>query len=175
MSALAAQNVNFAVRADILLAAVISLSLLRGKKYAAYFAVITGFLFDLTVGNPYCFSPFVFYLCAYFAPTAASPFSHKTPLSATLVGCMLLPIKSIITVFYLIAVWKDATIPTIIFRAALPEYLVNVLAVCVVFSVMRILMALFKIPVRKAHDERMHPLPEKMYDRQRRLCRFLRR
>ncbi len=148
LSASIAESLNYAVKADILLASVISLSLLRGKKYAAYYAVITGFLFDLTVGNPYSFSPLVYYACAYLAPTAASPFSHRSPLSAALVGAMLLPIKSIITVFYLIAVWRDATVGGIILRAVIPEYIVNVLAVCVMFSAVRILMALFKIPVK---------------------------
>lgn len=137
------------VKADILLGAVISLSLVRGKKYASYYAVISGFIFDVFVGNPYAFSPVVFFLCAYFAGLAASPFSHRTPLSAALAGAMLLWVKALFSFFYLIAVSGDSGAGDIFIFGVLPEYIANILITALVFSVMRILMAIFRIPTRE--------------------------
>lgn len=136
-------------KADILLGSVISLSLLRGKKYASYYALVSGFLFDVIVGNPYSFSPVVFFLCAYFAGLAASPFSHKTPLSVLLASAMLLWVRALFSFFYLIAVSGDSGAGDILLFGVLPEYIANILITTLVFSVMRILMAVFRIPTRE--------------------------
>lgn len=138
------------VKADLLLASVISLGLLRGRKYASYFAVSFGFIFDIFIGNPYAFSPVVYFLCGYFASRAATPFSRKTPLSVLLISAMLLWIKAIVSLFYLIAVSSSKTpTATLILKGVLPEYIVNILAAAVIFAFMRILMAIFKIPLKE--------------------------
>ena len=138
------------VRADVLLGSVISLGLLGGRKKAAYYGLISGFLFDVFIGNPYSFSPLVFLLCGYFAGPFCKPFSHRTPLSAMLVAGMLVWIKSLFSFFYLIAVTKDVGIGSLIFAGILPEYIANVIIAAVIFSIMRILMALFRIQTVQA-------------------------
>ena len=138
------------VRGDVLLCSVISLGLLGGRKKAAYFGIISGFLFDIFIGNPYAFSPLVFLLCGYFAGPFCKPFSHRTPLSAMLVAAMLVWIKSLFSFFYLVAVTKNVGIASLIFAGILPEYIVNVLISAVIFSIMRILMALFRIQTVQA-------------------------
>lgn len=136
------------VKADFLVASVISLGLLRGKKYASLFALPAGFLFDIFVGNPYMFSPLVFFLCAWFSSLAATPFSKRTPITATIISAELLLIKAIVSFFYLIAVSGDSGTGKILLLGVLPEYIVNVVVCAIVFSVMRILMALFRISPR---------------------------
>ncbi len=134
--------------ADILLGSVISLGLLRGKKRASLFGMVVGFIFDIYVGNPYDFSPLIYFLCAYCANYAATPFSRKTPLSAMLVAAMLVWIKSLFSFFYLIATSGESGIPTILLYGVLPEYIANVISAAVCFTVMRIAMAIFRIPVK---------------------------
>ncbi len=136
-------------RADILLAAVISLGLLRGKKYASYYAVVVGFVFDLYIGNPYSFSPLVFFLCGYFASLAARPFSHRTPLSVIFISAMLVWIKSLVSFFYLVATSGDSGASNILLLGVIPEYIANIIACTVIFTVIRILMALLRIPVKE--------------------------
>ena len=139
------------VKAYILLGAVISASLLQGKKYASYFALAAGFLFDVFVGNPYALSPIVYFLCAYSANFAASPFSRKTPLSVLLISAALLLIKALFSFFYLFATASSGgqSAVRLILSGVLPEYVANILAAVIVFTVMRILMAIFRIPVRE--------------------------
>lgn len=137
------------VKADILLAAVISLGLLRGKKYASYFAVVSGFVFDLYIGNPYSFSPLVFFLCGYFASLASRPFSHRNPLSVLLISAMLLWTRSIFSFFFLTATSGDSGTLSILLYGVLPEYIVNIITCSLIFAVIRILMAIFKIPVKE--------------------------
>lgn len=138
------------VRADLLLCSVISVGLLGGRKKAAYFGLITGFVYDIFIGNPYAFSPLVFLICGYFAGPFCKPFSHRTPLSALLVAAMLVWIKSLLSFFYLIAVTKDVNLLNLLLLGILPEYIANVLCAAVVFAVMRILMAIFRIPTVEA-------------------------
>ena len=138
---------SMTVKSDLLLCSVISLGLLGGRKKAAFYGIIVGFIFDIFIGNPYAFSPLVFLLCGYFADPLSAPFSHRTPLSVLLVAGMLLWIKSLFSFFYLIAVNTQVGVAAIIFKAVLPEYLINAVACALVFAVMRILMALFRIPV----------------------------
>lgn len=138
------------VKADLLLCSVISMGLLGGRKKAAYFGLITGFVFDVFIGNPYAFSPLVFLICAYFAGPCCKPFSHRTPLSAMLVAAMLVWIKSLFSFFYLIAVTKDAGLFSLLLLGVLPEYIANVISTAVIFAVMRILMAVFRIPTVEA-------------------------
>ncbi len=140
---------GISVRADILLAAIISLGLLRGKKYASYYAVGVGFLFDLYIGNPYCFSPFVFFLCGYFASLAARPFSHRSPLSVIFISAMLVWIKSLFSFFYLVATSGDSGTFSILLLGVVPEYIANIIACALIFAIIRILMALLKIPVKE--------------------------
>ncbi len=142
------------VKADILLGSVISLGLLGKRKYASYFAVVTGFVFDVFVGNPYAFSPLVYFLCAYFARNAAVPFSQKTPLSVMLISCMLLWIKAAFSFFYLFAASSGVSAGTVIFIGVLPEFIANVLAATVMFMIMRIAMAVFRIPVAEDNGRR---------------------
>lgn len=136
------------VKGDILLASVISLGLLRGKRYASIFALPAGFLFDIFVGNPYMFSPLVFFLCAWFSSLAATPFSKRTPITASIISAELLLIKALVSFFYLIAVSGDSGTSSILLLGVLPEYLANIIACAIVFSVMRILMALFRVSPR---------------------------
>lgn len=137
------------VKADVLLAAVIATGLLKGKKYASYFAVISGFVFDLYVGNPYSFSPLVFFLCGYFASFAARPFSHRNPLSVIFISAMLVWIKALVSFFYLIATAGESGGLSIILYGIIPEYFANILACTIVFTIIRLLMAVFRIPVRE--------------------------
>ena len=141
---------GLAVKADFLLCSVISIGLLGGRKKAAYFGLISGFVFDVFVGNPYAFSPIVFLICAYYAGPFCKPFSHRTPLSALLVAAMLVWIKSLFSFFYLIAVTKDVPLFNLLALGVLPEYVANVLFSALIFSIMRILMALFRIPTVEA-------------------------
>lgn len=136
------------IKADVLLASVISLGLLRGKKYACIFALPTGFIFDVFVGNPYMFSPLVFFLCAWFSSLAATPFSKRTPITAAIISAILLLIKALVSFFYLIAVSGDSGTSTILLLGVLPEYIANIIVCALVFSIMRILMALFRISPR---------------------------
>ena len=138
------------VKADILLCSVISLGLLGGRKRAAYYGLVIGFIFDVAIGNPYAFSPLIFLICAYFAGPMCKPFSHRTPLSAMLVAAMLVWTKSLLTFFFLIAVTKDVGLFSILFVGVLPEYVVNVLSSAIIFAIMRILMAVFRIPTIEA-------------------------
>ena len=138
------------IRADILLGSVISLGLLGGRKKAACFGLVSGFLFDVFIGNPYAFSPLVFLLCGYFAGPFCKPFSHRTPLSAMLVAAMLVWTKSLFSFFYLIAVTKNVAVGNLLLLGILPEYVANVLAAAIIFSIMRILMALFRIDTVQA-------------------------
>ncbi len=138
------------VKADILLCSVISLGLLGGRKKAAYFGLVTGFIFDVFIGNPYAFSPLVFLICGYFAGPFCKPFSHRTPLSAMLVAAMLVWTKSLFSFFYLIAVTKDVGLFSLLLLGVLPEYAANVLFSAIIFAVMRILMAIFRIPTVEA-------------------------
>ena len=142
------KSLSFSVGADILLGSVISLGLLRGKKYAAIFGMTVGFIFDVYVGNPYDFSPLIYFLCAYCANYAATPFSRKTPLSALLVAAMLVWIKSLFSFFYLIATSGESGIATVLLCGVLPEYIANVAATAICFAVMRITMAIFRIPTK---------------------------
>lgn len=137
------------VKADILLAAVISLGLLRGKKYASYYAVVSGFLFDLYIGNPYSFSPLVFFLCAYFASLAARPFSHRSPLSVVFISAMLVWIKSLLSFFYLVATSGDSGTFSIFVLGVIPEYIANIIASVIIFVIIRVLMAFLRIPVKE--------------------------
>lgn len=143
-----ARQLGITVKADLLLAAVISLGLLQGKKYAAVYALAAGFIFDVFVGNPYAFSPVVYFLCGYFAEKAAAPFSRKTPLSVLLIAAMLLWIKALASFFYLMAISRDVSPAVLLTNGVVPEYLVNVISTALIFAVMRILMALFRIPVQ---------------------------
>ncbi len=138
------------VKADILLCSVISMGLLGGRKKAAYFGLITGFVFDVFIGSPYAFSPLVFLICGYFAGPFCKPFSHRTPLSAMLVAAMLVWAKSLFSFFYLIAVTKDVGLFSLLLLGVLPEYAANVLCSAIIFAVMRILMAVFRIPTVEA-------------------------
>jgi rod shape-determining protein MreD len=137
------------IKADILLAGIITMGLLRGKKSASYYALITGFLFDVYIGNPYCFSPLVFFLCGYFAGFAARPFSHRTPLSVAFISGMLVWIKSVFSLFYLMATSGDSGAGAILVFGILPEYIANIIACVIIFTIIRILMALFRIHVKE--------------------------
>ena len=142
-----AKLTSLTVRADLLLCSVIGLGLLGGRKKAAVYGMIFGFIFDVYIGNPYSFSPLVFLLCGYFASPMSAPFSHRTPLSVLLVGASLLWIKALFSFFYLLAVSSQVGAGAVILKSVLPEYIVNVVACSLVFAIMRILMAVFKIPV----------------------------
>ncbi len=152
--ALTMTSAGITVKADILLGSVISLGLLTKRKYASYFAVVSGFVFDVFVGNPYAFSPLVYFLCAYFARNAAVPFSRKTPLSVMLISCMLLWIRAVFSFFYLFAASSGVSTSTVIFIGVLPEFIANVLAATVMFMIMRIMMAVFRIPVAEDNGRR---------------------
>lgn len=141
------------LRPDLLLCCVICLALLEGKRYTAPYALTAGFILDVSVGNPYMFSPVVFFLCSYFAEKAASPFARKTPLSVLLCGAQVLLIRAIFSFLYLIAVSRDASVGQLIRLGVLPEYLINTAATALVFAVMRILTALFRIPVFEQGSE----------------------
>lgn len=149
LALIGSKRAGLTVRGDILLGAVLSLSLLKGRRYASYFAVVVGFLLDVFVGNPYAFSAPVYFLCAWFAKYAAAPFARKTPLSVLLIAAMLLPIRSLVSFFYLIAVNADTSVGVLLLHGILPEYVVNVLLCVVVFAVMRIAAALFRVTVRE--------------------------
>lgn len=141
------KSLGVTVKLDLLLCCTICLALLEGKRYAAPYALTAGFLFDVLVGNPYAFSPIVWFLCSYFAEKAAAPFSRKTPLSVLLVGAQVLAIKAVFSFLYLIAVSRDASVGQLFFLGVLPEYLVNTVGTALVFSIMRILAALFRVPL----------------------------
>lgn len=140
-------RLGITVRLDLLLCCVLSLALMEGKRYAAPYALTVGFVFDVAVGNPYTFSPIVFFLCSYFAEKAAAPFSRKTPLSVMLCAAQVFLIKAVFSFLYLAAVSGDASVGELLYRGVLPEYLINLFGAGVVFAVMRILTALFRIPV----------------------------
>lgn len=148
LAVLGSKRAGLTVRGDILLAVVLSLSLLKGRRYAAYFALSVGFLFDVFVGNPYAFSPTVYFLCVWLARYAAAPFARKTPLSVLLIAAQLMPIRSLVSFFYLIAVNAEASVGTLLLHGVLPEYIANVLLCVAVFAVMRISAAAFRVAVR---------------------------
>lgn len=142
-----AKNLGLTIKLDLLLCCTICLALLEGKRYCAPYALTVGFLFDVLVGNPYSFSPIVYFLCSYFAEKAAAPFSRKTPLSVLLTAAQVLAIKAIFSFLYLIAVSRDVSVGKLFFMGILPEYLINAVGTALVFSVMRISAALFRVPV----------------------------
>lgn len=149
LSVKAADGTGITVGADILLGSVISLGLLRGKKYAAIFGITIGFIFDVYVGNPYEFSPLIYFLCAYYASLASTPFSRRTPLSVLLISAMLLWVKAVFSFFYLIAVSGESGAAKVLLLGVIPEYIGNIVACALCFAVMRIGMAIFRIPVKE--------------------------
>ncbi len=129
---------------DILFALVLCTAILNSKRRAVIFGIIFGFVVELTCNVP-AFSPLVYCICGHFAYGLSSSFAGRGAVNAMITAMPLLLPRVLVSTFYLLGTWHDISFAGIMLGAVLPEFIYNVLAVGVVFLLLRLLMRIFKI------------------------------
>lgn len=132
------------VKPDLLFALVLSTAILNSRRRAVILGIIFGFVVDVTCGTP-MLSPLVYCLCGHYAYSVSSGYAGTGAVNAMLSALPLLLSKVIVSTFYLLATWHDISFIDILLGAVLPEYIYNVIAVGVMYLVLKLLMKLFKI------------------------------
>ena len=121
------------IRPDLMLCMTLVAGILFEPRPAAVLGLVFGFLSDVTVGNPYLFSPAVFAVCGFLVRYPMRIFTRKNALTAALASIPFLAIRALTTAFFLIATNGGTPILDLVVGGVLPEFLCHVVAVVITF------------------------------------------
>ena len=135
------------VQPDFLFALVLCTAILYSPRYAVIFGIIFGFIIDVTGGVP-LFSSVCYCICGHYAYSMSVSFMGYGACNAVLVAFPLLITRFAVSSFYLLGTWHSLSFFDIMFGAVIPEYICNVLAVLIVYPLLKLLMRSFRIDSR---------------------------
>lgn len=132
------------VQPDLLFALVLSTAILYSPRSAVIFGIIFGFIADVTGAAP-LFSSVCYCICGHYAYSMSQSFVGRGVINAMLVSVPLLLTRFAVSSFYLLGTWHSVSFFDIMFGAVIPEYICNILAVLIVYPVLRLLLRAFRI------------------------------
>ena len=132
------------VKPDLMFALVLCTAILSSGRRAVILGIIFGFIVDITCSVP-VLSPLCYCLCGLYAYNFSVGFAGRGAVNAMLVGVPMLLMRALVSTFYLLGTWHNIGFFGILFGAVLPEYIYNILAVGVVYLIVKLLMRLFRV------------------------------
>lgn len=135
------------IKPDILLSLACVCPVFCTKKASAVYALLFGFLTDISVTPPAHLSPLVFLLAAYLMPKLSSGFSRTSVAVCAVCSCPVLLIRAVTGLVYLLRSYAGSKITELVKFTLAPELAVNFAAVIVTYFICVGLVRLFRIQV----------------------------
>ncbi len=133
------------VTPDILLSLVIICSMICSNRLACVLGLVFGFIYDVTAGTPYMFTPVIYTVSGIVAPKLSESFANKGIFGVLVSALEIFAARGVITAFYHLATWREVSLSTLVVGTVLPEILYNLIAAAVMFYITVFLARLFRV------------------------------